>query len=223
MIAYKTRAAVISITETWLYQSVTDSEVNINGYVILRRDRDRSGGGVCLYVREDVTFTPLKIENQNKDSEVLCIELFLPKTKPITVGVCYRPPKQHNFIEQFEAILAQFKPEHETVLLGDFNICYNDKKGPLYKSYSTTLKMFNLTQIIKDPTRVTDTSSTIIDHILCNNFENISQFGVLDIGLSDHSIIFCTRKLLKPVYNKHNSVKVRSVKSYDKNIYLFQS
>ena len=80
--------------------------------------------------------------------------------------------------------------------------------------------MFSLTQIIKDPTRVTDTSNSIIDHILCNNFENIYQSGVLDIGLSDHSIIYCTRKLSQPTYYKHNTVKVRSIKPYDKDIFM---
>jgi hypothetical protein len=44
--------------------------------------------------------------------------------------------------------------------------------------------MFSLVQIIKEPTRVTETTVSVIDHILCNNTEKICQSGVLNIGLS---------------------------------------
>jgi hypothetical protein len=57
--------------------------------------------------------------------------------------------------------------------------------------------MFNLVQIIKEPTRVTETTASVINHILCNNTEKICQSGVLNIGLSDHFIVHCTRKLSK--------------------------
>ena len=80
--------------------------------------------------------------------------------------------------------------------------------------------MFSLVQIIKEPTRVTETTVSVIDHILCNNTEKICQSGVLNIGLSDHFIVYCTRKLSKCFFNKHNTVKVRSVKSYDKNVFI---
>jgi hypothetical protein len=57
--------------------------------------------------------------------------------------------------------------------------------------------MFNLVQIIKEPTRVTETTASVINHILCNNTKKICQSGVLNIGLSDHFIVHCTRKLSK--------------------------
>ena len=80
--------------------------------------------------------------------------------------------------------------------------------------------MFNLVQIIKEPTRVTETTAYVIDHILCNNTEIICLSGVLNIGRSDHFILYCSRKLSKCFFNKHNTVKVRSVKSYDKNVFI---
>jgi hypothetical protein len=49
---------------------------------------------------------------------------------------------------------------------------------------------------------------------------NCDRHGVLNIGLSDHFIVYCTRKLSKCFFNKHNTVKVRSVKSYDKNVFI---
>ena len=77
--------------------------------------------------------------------------------------------------------------------------------------------MFNLSQIIQiitDPTRVTSTTESFIDHILCNKKENISQSGVIPLGIIDHFMIFCSRKILKCYFNKHKTVKIRYLKHY---------
>ena len=50
-IAEKSNAAVIGITETKLDDSVLDPEILINGYDIIRNDRNRKGGGVACYIR----------------------------------------------------------------------------------------------------------------------------------------------------------------------------
>ena len=55
--------------------------------------------------------------------------------------------------------------------------------------------MFGLKQLIEVPTRVTCCSSIIIDHILASFPNRVSQQGVIDVGLSDHQIIYCTRKI----------------------------
>ena len=61
-------------------------------------------------------------------------------------------------------------------------------------------------QLITDATRVTSTSSTLIDHVLSNTSENICQFGTLSLGLSDHCFVFATRKVIKGQINKHYTV-----------------
>ena len=48
LLAANTKVAVIGITESWLDASVTDAEVEIPGYLIVRHDRNRTGGGVCI-------------------------------------------------------------------------------------------------------------------------------------------------------------------------------
>ena len=53
-IAQKSKAAVIGITETKLDKSVLNSEIDIVNYVIIRRDRNRNGGGVACYIRSDI-------------------------------------------------------------------------------------------------------------------------------------------------------------------------
>ena len=65
------------------------------------------------------------------------------------------------------------------------------------KKYLEFCKTFGLRQIIKSPTRVTPNTSTLINRILTSTNEKISQCGLINIGLSDHQMIFCTRKIKK--------------------------
>ena len=118
------------------------------------------------------------------------LEFHLPKTKPIIIGTCYRSPKQKNFLDQFENNLCKLRTDCDIIILGDYNICFQQKKSALFKGYSNLLRNFGLKQIIEEPTRVTCTSRSLIDHILCNNQENIVQVGTIPIGLSDHFITF---------------------------------
>ena len=72
------------------------------------------------------------------------------------------------------------------VLAGDLNInLMNDCSATA--NYQNILSDFQLTQFVPGPSRVTDLSSTLIDHILCT-----SSISVLDvkqaIGLSDHRV-----------------------------------
>ena len=51
-----------------------------------------------------------------------------------------------------------------------------------------------LSQLIKDPTRVEERSSTLIDHLYTNNTNNIRCSFVEECSLSDHYMIVAVRK-----------------------------
>ena len=89
IIANNSRAAVIGITETWLDSSYTDACVAIDGYNLIRRDREGHAGGVCAYIRDDLAYNICQDFN-NSDLEDLWFEILLPKSKPLYVGICYR-------------------------------------------------------------------------------------------------------------------------------------
>ena len=84
-------AAVISLSETWLDDSVLDNKIFNSDYCLLRRDPKRNRGGECKYIRNDIPFLH-RLDLGSDDLEILCCDLLLPKSKPIVVGVCYRPP-----------------------------------------------------------------------------------------------------------------------------------
>ena len=122
-------------------------------------------------------------------------------------------PKQSNFIERLEDNLSNLRSDCETYILGDMNISYQQQCS-LQESYKGLLRLFNLQQLINSPTRITPTSSTTIDHVLTNSKENIVQSGTIPCGLSDHLLIYCTRKTSRGVFNSHNTVRIRSMKKY---------
>ena len=50
----------------------------------------------------------------------------------------------------------------------------------------------------KEATRITNTTKTLLDHILVNNSDFYCISGTIDPGLSDHQLVYATRKRLKP-------------------------
>ena len=215
-IADDSNPAIISITETWLGESHTNDEVIVNGYKLTRRDRDSHAGGVCMYIRDGLSFN-VREDLQNIALEDLWIELLFPKTKPIIVGTCYRAPENSAAKDCIEATLNKLTPEYDTILLGDFNYCLLDNKVNKFSEMMTT---HGFSQIINKPTRVTNKSSSLIDHIYTNNTDKISQTGVIESGISDHFITYCTRKKIKDLVGKHTTVKIRPMKNYSEDIFI---
>ena len=57
VIAKSTNAAIIGISEAKLDESVLEPEIQIDDYKILQYDRNRHGGGVAFYARNDLRLT----------------------------------------------------------------------------------------------------------------------------------------------------------------------
>ena len=74
-------------------------------------------------------------------------------------------------------------------------------------------------QLIKSPTRVTCTTSSLIDHILTTFPERVSQQGIIDVGLSDHQLIYCTRKFSRTKLGTHKQITFRLLKNYTAEAY----
>ena len=81
IIAKKSRASVIGITESKLDKTVLDAEINIDGCELARSDRNRHGDGVVCYIRTDISFSVRG--DISSEIENIFLDIFLPKTKPI--------------------------------------------------------------------------------------------------------------------------------------------
>ena len=78
--------------------------------------------------------------------------------------------------------------------------------------------VYGLHQLINEPTRVTDTTSTLIDLIYTNYSDKVVCSGVCHISISDHSLIFAYRKLSIGVASKrHNTIEYRSFKNFSRD------
>ena len=73
---------------------------------------------------------------------------------------------------------------------------------------------YSLQQLISVPTRITENTATLINHVLTNSPHKITQSGVIELNLSDHEWIYFTRKTTKFKSNKHNELNIRSSKNY---------
>ena len=80
--------------------------------------------------------------------------------------------------------------------------------------------IFNLTQVIKQPTRITESSETLIDVILPSNTSLIREAKVVPAPFSDHELVFISlglkKKRSKAVY-----VTIRSYKDFDLDSFQF--
>ena len=73
--------------------------------------------------------------------------------------------------------------------------------------------------LISEPTRVTNTSATLIDLIFTNDSNNIAKSGVIYNGMSDHSIIYVIRTFIP---NKRGQIKkeVRNLKHFGEENFI---
>ena len=212
VISDQIRPAIIAVTETWFDPTFSDAETSIPGYKIVRKDRISTGGGVCIYIREDITFNPRP--DLETSLEATWIDILMKHTKPVLVGCVYRPPNQTDFMQTFKETIQGLSPESDTIILGDINIDILNRNNSSTKLYKNFLKNNGLSQIISEPTRISQNSNSLIDHIIVSNPINIIKCGVIPVGFSDHCMTFCTRKINRTCINMHNFVKLRSLKNY---------
>ena len=101
-----------------------------------------------------------------------------------------------------------------SLVLGDFNI---DLLKP-HSSWDSTITLLGLTQLEKTPTRITQMSATLIDHIYTNNPDLITEVSVPDLSISDHCPISCSRSIRLPKCEPktHSYISFRSFKHFNK-------
>ena len=75
---------VLAINESELDNTITDGEIHIPGYVIIRKDRNRHGGGVAIYNKENISCSA-RHDLAPAQLEMVCVEINLPYNKSFFV------------------------------------------------------------------------------------------------------------------------------------------
>ena len=176
-------ANIVSINETHLseHDRLEPSMLHVNtDFSVFRYDRDETGGGVAVFVRQ--VFNPRRLDI---DLAIEAVAVKIHNPKPIIFLSVYRPPitPMKIFSEWLKQFLSTIS--HETVwIVGDFNedILLTDKKP-----CCSMLNSLNFSQIVTKPTC---DSGTLIDHVYINGHLGV-QSDVVDCYYSDHDFVLC--------------------------------
>ena len=153
--------------------------------------------------KEVVVLDFVSITNSNLSQDQICVFLvihvkhnllrYLKLRKNLIIGVCYRPPNQNvnDFNDKLHTALNLIDKERkDCVILGDFDI--DLKKVDICNPVSEFLETFvshSFEPLIRNPTRISDTSSSLIDSIFVNSNCDILSGTILS-DVSDHLPVF---------------------------------
>ena len=172
---------VFMISESKLDGSFPDGQFLIDGFHrLFRFDRNKNGGGVLLYVREDIPAKTLRHDFPSAES--FLVEIILHKKKWLIN--CSYDPNKNNIKNHFEIIskaLDAFSTKYENIIiLGDFNECVDDE------TMRNFCNSYRLNSLIKQPTCFKNPENTsCIDLILTNKPRSFQSICVIETGLSD--------------------------------------
>ena len=150
-----------------------------------------------MYVSSKLNFEVIAENTLNANCEDIWICIKNIKTsKKILIASIYRHPSSDTalFVESLNNKIADLDIlNYNAYLLGDFNINISmNRRSSDAQNYLDMLASNSLCPIITQPTRVADTSSTIIDHIITNCTSHSILPGIIKSDLTDHYPVFCS-------------------------------
>ena len=213
---------IFGVSETNIKKNTPKDLFHFPGYKFFHVTRDYANcGGVGIFLKEEYAAKAKIINvnfNQNQPEHIF-VELEIRKVK-IIVGVLYKSPniRYGVFGDIFETLAFLTTKYENCVFLGDFNIDQLTPNQPDYKFLKNNIiEPLSLEQIIKEPTRITKATCTLIDLILVNSPDKVKTSGCADLpGLSDHHIVYCSYSL-KKIKFPPQFVKRRDFRNFDKD------
>ena len=201
---------VLVLTETKLDDSFPTGQFCIEGFSTpLRLDRNRHGGGILIYIREDLPSKELV--KHNFDIEGIFFELNLNKYKVLLLGT-YRPPNQDKgyYFDSISKSLDLYLGNYERfILLGDFNTKDTEQ---ILVDFN---QQYDSKNIVKDPTcfKNVDNPSTI-DLIITNSSRSCWNTKSFSNSLSDFHALVVTTLNIKFIKPRPKEIMYRNYKNF---------
>lgn len=215
---------IIAISETWLPSLLSDDIIKIPSYKLYREDRSSRGGGVAFYVKDFLRSCSFEIplESEKNGVEFIFIKI-TTKKDTLVIGNFYKPPNisygHINILHEIFNYLA-INNLHNILIVGDFNIDFLTD-SPSRKYLLNILQIYQCSQLVDVPTRVTNCGETLIDLIISSPDLKVSDVSVLDSSLSDHNIIQCSVdmsiKKLEKVRREFRSFRYFNTTNFNKD------
>ena len=182
---------IIGVTETWAHDGVMNSELNLNGYTMFRKDRlNRRGGGLLLYIKEHLSATSNEeMGNTNFKESVWCD--INNNGSELLLGVCYRSPDSDNLNDGALHDLLYTLCDKDVIIFGDFNHRTIDWDSLSARNRQDTLFLEAtqdcfLHQHVREATR----ESAVLDLVFSSEVDMVENIEIRDhLGASDHSIL----------------------------------
>ena len=162
------------------------------------------GGGLVIYVNKKICeLSDLTVKSDlcsyddPKTGEFQIHEINFNGRKNAVICNVYRSPSGHldGFLDKLEDLLRKLTRHRNKniILIGDTNIDLLDYgRIDNVTKYVDLLAQHSFAPVISRPTRVTDHSATIIDHIFVNHCHAVTNCGVITETMSDHLAVFAT-------------------------------
>ena len=198
--------SIICIQETWSQDDIDMTVFNLPNYTMLCANRRISAhGGLIIYVHDDFAFKELNatlpITHTSMLFESLIIKVWRKSCEfqKYTISNIYRLPLYTSddltkFTDEHTQLLHELRLRSKTVYLcGDYNIDLlkidsNEKFSTFYENTTSVGFVPKITL----PTRICETTSTLIDNIYTNVIDKSHTSGILITPISDHQMYFCT-------------------------------
>ena len=186
---------------------------------------DARGGGVGLLFDSSLNLNikarPDLACGDSNVMESMFVQLPQKNSKDIIIGVIYRPPNTdvNLFLSALAVILEVINSENRSCYLaGDFNIDLLNCKQPHGQSFLDQLFSFGFYPRIDRPTRITDTSATLIDNIFTNVHNSELTSGVWIADVSDHLPVYVIMPCLNRRVSREPKYVYKRIYSEDKMI-----
>ena len=169
--------------------------------------QEKNMGHICPIGRSGVNANNItaQLDVENTGWDYLCLEIShqKPNSKKYLLSNIYRLPNEivqdvNTFTDEFSLYLSLLKRrKHYSFVCGDFNInlLSLDNKRHVNHFFETVMVKCFFPRITL-PTRIQNTSHTLIDNIFSNNIEDglKSKSGILINDISDHKIFLRMKK-----------------------------
>ncbi|XP_031339427.1 uncharacterized protein LOC116167944 [Photinus pyralis] len=200
----------VGISETFLDASYTDNYVSLNNYNLIRSDRLTFGGGVAIYLKACFNFKKIEFDVKYTSIEHSWLMVNIDKLK-VAFGVVYVPPSANiEFFNDLSDIIEQvYLKSHLIVLTGDLNVNLLCEDSSESRRLLTLLSNFELIQLIKEPTRITPKSATLLDVICVSNSLNINSCGTNLKNLNINSFTYDAERVNWQEINQCENINTR--------------
>ena len=208
---------ILMVTETKIDETFPTTQFIIPGFTSpYRFDRTKDGGGILVYIREDIPSKLLNILYIASDIECLGIEVNLRKAKWLVI-CSYNSHKNNisNHLENLSKVLNRNLSQYERFLcIGDFNSEITEFAMKIFCDIYHLKNLVNVPTCYKNPLK-----SSCIDLFLTNCSRSFQDTQVIETGLSDFHKMNIT--VLKMFFSKqkHETAFFRNYKKFDNSAF----